>query len=365
MSLSLYILLPLFLRALGASDALIGLSLGTGATASVLTRPLVGRLLDRAGRRPVLLAAGALNVVSWLPFAAVERMGPWVVAWMVVHSVAWGALFAAFFTLAADLSPPARRAEGLAVFGLFGIAANGLAPVLGEAIVARRGFPAFFLTAAAFGAVSAALTALVRGGAAPGVHAGAGGLLTAARAPGLLRVLAATLLLGVAINAAWYFVAPFTRDLGLERAGPFFAAYAATSVVIRFVGRRSLDGLGPHRVSTPAFLAFAAGLTGLVLLPAPGVLVLCGVACGVGHGTLFPVLSALAVSRAPAGRQGAVVSLHTAALDLGAVLGTPLCGLAAQAVGWRAMFAATSASCLVGLALIASDPRRPRTGEGM
>jgi len=363
MSLSLYILLPLFLRELGAGDGEIGLALGIGAGASVAARPSVGRLLDRVGRRPVLLGAGVLNVLSWLPFLAVERFGPWVVLWMVIHSVAWGALFAAFFTLAADLAPPSRRAEGLAVFGLFGIAANGLAPVVGEAIAARLGFGAFFWTAVGFGAASTALTALLRLPAAEPVGGAAGGMLAAAHAPGLPRVLAATLLLGVAINAAWFFVAPFTRDLGLERAGPFFAAYSVASVAIRLFGRRALDVLGPHRVSTPAFLAYAAGLTGLVLLPAPGVLLACGIACGIGHGTLFPVLSALAVSRAPAGRQGAAVSLQTAAFDLGAVLGTPLCGLAAEAFGWRAMFAATSAACLAGMALVATDPRRPRAGR--
>lgn len=363
MSLSLYVLLPLFLRGLGAADSQIGLALGVGAAASVVVRPLVGRLLDRLGRLPVLLAAGGLNVASWIPFLLAERFGPWLVFWMVVHSVAWGGLFAAFFTLAADLAPPARRAEGLAVFGLFGIAANGLAPVLGEIIAARHGFVAFFATAIAFGTASTALTALLRPPPLDGhEHGPSGGMLGAAFAPGLPRVLAATLLLGVGINAAWFFVAPFTRDLGLERAGPFFAAYSTTSVLLRFFGRRSLDTIGLHRVAVPAFLVYAAGLLGLVLLPAPGVLVATGIACGLGHGTLFPVLSALAVSRAPAGRQGAVVSLHTAALDLGAVLGTPLCGLAAETLGWRPMFVGTSVVCLAAMVLVATDPRRPARG---
>jgi len=359
MSLSLYVLLPLFLRRLGASDAQIGLALGIGAAASVAVRPLVGRLLDRWGRRPVLCGSGVLNVLSWLPFLLAERFGPWLVVWMAVHSVAWGALFAAYFTLAADLAPPARRAEGLAVFGLFGIAANGLAPVLGEIIAERWGFAAFFWTAIGFGATSALLTVTLQAPTVPPAGGRGGGALAAALAPGLPRVLGATLLLGVAINAAWFFVAPFTRDLGLERSGPFFAAYSTTSVLLRFFGRRSLDLVGLHRVAVPAFVVYAAGLLGLVLLPAPGVLVGCGIACGLGHGTLFPVLSALAVSRAPSGSQGAVVSLHTAALDLGAVLGTPLCGLAAEMLGWRPMFAATSLSCLIAMVLVATDPLRP------
>ena len=50
------------------------------------------------------------------------------------------------------------------------------------------------------------------------------------------------------------------------------------------------------------------------------------------------MLNALAITRAPARLQGTVVSLHTAALDLGAVVGTPLCGFLAEWAGWRTMF---------------------------
>jgi MFS family permease len=359
MSLSLYVLMPLFVRTVGGSEAVVGLALGTGAVASVVTRPYVGALLDRLGVRPVLIGAGLLNLASWFPFLAVTSVGPWLFVWLVVHSVAWGTLFAAYFTYAADLAPPARRAEGIAVFGVFGIAGNGLAPVLGEQVIATTGFPTFFLTAAGFAALSVAITLGVRPvrhvahATAPGLRAAFG----VAAAPGLPRVLATTTTLGVAINAAWYFVAPYTRDVGIARTAPFFLAYSATSVLIRLFGRRSLDGWAPHRVSTPAFVVFGLGLLSLVLLPAPGVLIVSGVACGIGHGTLFPVLSALSVARAPVGRQGGVMSLHTAALDLGAVVGTPICGAVADAYGWRPMFALMATACLVGVALMVRDAR--------
>jgi len=153
-------------------------------------------------------------------------------------------------------------------------------------------------------------------------------------------------------------VAPYVHGLGITRAGPFFASYSATSVVIRFFGRRALDDLGAHRVSVPAFAIFAAGLAGLAFLPAPGLLVVCGIACGVGHGTLFPVLNALATQRAPAGLQGTVVSLHTAAVDLGAVAGTPLCGALAEWFGYPVMFAASALAALAGSWAIGADPVR-------
>jgi len=80
-------------------------------------------------------------------------------------------------------------------------------------------------------------------------------------------------------------------------------------------------------------------------------------ACGAGHGSLFPVLNGLAVTRTPARFHGTVVSLYTAALDGGAVLGTPLCGAIAHMAGYRAMFAVMAAASLAGLLLMTRDAR--------
>jgi predicted MFS family arabinose efflux permease len=81
-------------------------------------------------------------------------------------------------------------------------------------------------------------------------------------------------------------------------------------------------------------------------------------ACGAGHGSLFPVLNALSVSRAPAHLHGVVISLHTASLDLGGVVGTPLCGAIARTFGYRAMFGTVAAGALVGLSIMLWDRRR-------
>src|SRR5205814_1820422 len=149
---------------------------------------------------------------------------------------------------------------------------------------------------------------------------------------------------GAGINAAFYFVAPFTRDLHIARAAPFFAAYASTTIALRVFGRRLPDRMGAHPIAVPSFGVFALGLATLCLLPRRGVLVAAGMACGAGHGSLFPVLNGLAVTRTPPRFHGTVVSLYTAALDGGAVLGTPLCGAIAHTAGYRAMFAVMAAA---------------------
>jgi predicted MFS family arabinose efflux permease len=373
-SLAFFPLFPLYVKAIGGTETTIGLLLGVGAAASVVARPGVGVLLDRFGRRRVLLAGNLANAASWIPFLFVTAPGPWLYVWTTLHDVVWGALFASYFTYAADLIPAERRAEGIAVFGVAGMTANGLAPVLGEIVIARAGFPAYFGTAVVFALVAVAMTLGVAdrpaAAAAPSQTGIVRGLVALGRSPELRRVFVASAFLGAAINAAFFFVAPFTRELGLARSGPFFMAYAGTSIVIRLFGRRALDLMGPHRVSVPGFTVFAVGLAGLALLPyvgvetATAVLVATGIAGGAGHGSLFPVLSALAITRAPASMQGAVVSLHTAALDLGAVLGTPLCGAVADRAGYPAMYVMMGICCWAGLILMVTDPMRGRRGGG-
>jgi predicted MFS family arabinose efflux permease len=358
MSFGMFLLFPLFIRALGGEELTIGLVLGVGLAASVAVRPLIGSLLDRFGRRRVLLWSGAANVVSFFPFLLLGEVGPALFVLATVHLVIGGALFAAYFTYAADLVPAARRVEGIAIFGIAGMAPNGIGPALGEVLIARAGWLAFFGTATAFALLSLALTTRVRDVVRERAVETGGVLRDVLRLlahGGLLRVMLATLIFGAGINAAFYFVAPFTRDLGIARAAPFYVAYAATTIVLRFFGRQLPDRLGAHPIAIPAFGFFAAGLAALVLLPLSGMLVVAGIACGAGHGSLFPVLNGLAVARTPPPLHGTVVSLYTAALDAGAVIGTPLCGAIAHVAGYRVMYAAMALVSLGGLALVRLD----------
>jgi MFS family permease len=360
MSHAMFVLFPLYVLRIGGDELLIGLLLGVSLAVSVAVRPLVGVLLDRVGRRRVLLWASLLNALSFPPFLLAEEPG--VLLWVltVTHMILGGALFASYFTYAADVIPAGRRIEGLAIFGVAGMAPNGLAPALGEALIAREGFPALFFAATGFGLVSFVLATLVppreAGVERPAVQPPPGG--GRALLSSLLPVLGATILFGAGINAAFFFVAPFTRALGLDRAAPFFIAYAATTVTLRVFGRRILGRMGTHRVAIPAFAVFAVGLAGICFFPLPGSMVLAGMACGAGHGSLFPVLNALSVSRAPAHLHGVVISVHTAALDLGGVLGTPLCGAIAHTYGYRAMFSTVAAGALCGLGIMLWDRAR-------
>jgi hypothetical protein len=76
------------------------------------------------------------------------------------------------------------------------------------------------------------------------------------------------------------------------------------------------------------------------------------------------VLNALALSRAPAGRQGGVVGLHTAAIDAGGGRRHAALRSHAERFGYPAMFATIALACVAGIVLMAEDARRVGRGMG-
>jgi len=78
------------------------------------------------------------------------------------------------------------------------------------------------------------------------------------------------------------------------------------------------------------------------------VLVGVGVVCGASHGVLMPVLYALLLFGIPRDRRGWAVALLAAAFDFGNVLGAMGLGLAAEALGYRGIFALGAVAVVVG-----------------
>lgn len=339
---ALHILFPVFLQDHGASRLLIGTYAGAAGAAAVGARLPLGYVLDHIGRRPALLFGGVVNIASWLAFVWIGELGPIAFALNLLNGIAAGSLFATFFTYASDITPPARRAEGIAFFGIFGLLPDGLGPLLGEHLIGAYGYPAYFAAAAAFCAMSLVISWRLPEthhprAASNGSHAPPALRL---RGSGLPSTLAIVLAFGMAMHSIFTFLAPYLSSTGGPSASRFFLAYSATAASIRIVGARLPDRIGLRRVLVPALMTYGVAIACLPLAGSTATLLLIGGACGLGHGYSFPVLTVLAVSQGPAAARGRVVSLVTAMFDLGAMLAGPSLGGIAQTFGYPSMYAA-------------------------
>lgn len=121
-------LLPFFGEHFGATPAQVGLLMAAYSFSQFIAAPLWGRLSDRIGRRPVLLASlvGSVGAYIWLGFADT--------LWMLFAArLAAGAMagnISAAFAYVADVTEPSNRAKGMGMIG----AAFGLGFIFGPAI---------------------------------------------------------------------------------------------------------------------------------------------------------------------------------------------------------------------------------------
>ncbi len=134
-------LLPYYAETFGASPFMIGLLTASYAAAQFLGAPLMGRLSDRFGRRPVLIVSIAGTLVGFIMLALANNLFM-LFASRIVDGITGGNITVAQAYIT-DVTDRQNRAKGLgmigAAFGLgfiFGPAVGGLLSQFGYAVPA-------------------------------------------------------------------------------------------------------------------------------------------------------------------------------------------------------------------------------------
>jgi len=121
-------LLPFYSERLGASPMVVGLIVSTYAVCQLIGGPLLGRMSDRMGRRPLLLVSQVGTFIGFLILAYADQL------WLVFLSRIIDGLTAGNLSLAqayiSDVTKPEDRAQSFALIGI----AFGLGFLIGPAI---------------------------------------------------------------------------------------------------------------------------------------------------------------------------------------------------------------------------------------
>lgn len=370
-SLNGFVLLPLHIENLGGTEVEIGLVMGLYSAVGIVTQPLLGPWSDTFGRRPFMMLGVGLVLVSALMALVAGGIG-WLALVRALQGLGFSAFFVANFSYVIDLVPPAERGWALGIYGVSGLLSTALAPLLGEWIVRRLGFPALFVACALLAALAAVfvwplkdhrrdLPQPVRSG-----EWARTGLDELAR-----RHMAVTLFFGLGTGTIFAFLPTFAERLGVTTLALFYTAYAGAAMAVRIVGGRLIDTRGRRAVIVPSmfFQALATALLAAVGLLAtrtrampvlPG-LVAAGLMAGGAHGFLYPGLAALVADQASEARRGAVIGIFSAVFLVGNAGGAFLFGYVAHGLGYGYMWTLLTALLLIGaglsLSLRADGPR--------
>jgi MFS family permease len=325
------------------------------AVSSVFFSPLIGRAMDRRGRRAVLLLGNGLNVGAVALYLLIDGIGPALWALQVFHGLAQTLMYAGFFTYAADILPAARRTQGLALFGTSALLALSVGGYLGDLAIAAGGYPGLFAAALAAGAAALVLALTL-----DETHSAATAPEDAPRRwrdtlaqPDLLPIWLAAGAFFVTMAGVFVFYKAWVLESGLGTLGGFFTVYTGTAIVLRVLLGWVPDRTGPVLMVVPSLLAYAAGLVVLGIADAVWQVIAAAFLCGIGHGYGFPVLLSLVHERVRNAERGTAMSIFTAIDDGSVLVAGPALGLVAEAAGYDGMFLVAAGLLIAGTLVFA------------
>ncbi len=141
-------LLPFYAETFGASPILVGLLTAVYAAAQLIGAPLLGRLSDRYGRRPILMISIAGNMLGFVLLAIAQSLEMLFLA-RALAGLTGGNISVAQAYIS-DVSEPKDRGKALGLIG----AAFGLGFIIGPAIGGILGTFGFWVPATAAAVLS-------------------------------------------------------------------------------------------------------------------------------------------------------------------------------------------------------------------
>jgi MFS family permease len=351
--LSIGVVLPVLPRyaegPLGVGSIGVGIAVGAASVPALLAQPPAGRLGDLRGRRPLVVAGGAVMVAGAAGLLVADHILP-VVGLRLLTGIGEALFLIGGLSIVNDLAPEHRRGEALSLYTLASYSGLAAGPLLGELALGDERWDAVWLLAAGAAAAAALLGLRARETRAPRAESSAHGSWLPHRLgllPGLVLGLG---LFGFGgFNA---FIALYALDVGLDGAGPLFALFAIVVVGVRSLGAKLPDRLGPARTVRFALVALTAGMLTIGFWGEPVGLYAGTFVFSIGQALLFPAVMTLALSRTPGDDRGAVAGTVTAFVDVAIAAGAIALGGVADLGGYSAVFLCAAAISAAGLVLL-------------
>lgn len=350
--------IPLYLtEVLQIESSKMGVILSSYAFALLLIRPFSGFLVDLYPRKILYLIGITcfMSVFFGYYFAATVSF---FVILRFIHGLFWGLATVSSNTVAIDIIPPKRRAEGIGYFGVNMNLAMAIAPFFAIEIYEEKGFSYLISVALILGALAILVVCFIK---VPKRE-------TYERKQPIsldrfLLVKGIPILFNqIFITFGWGTLAAYAVlygiESGLQNAGLFFLFLAAGIIVSRIVSGKLVDKGHIHRVIIFAVAVVTVSFLSFALIHTVYAYNISAFFIGIGYGTLLPALQTIYIDMAPASKRGTANSTYLTGFDLGIGIGMLIGANIASKYGFENLYLMTSLLCFIGLLLYAFNSKR-------
>jgi MFS transporter, DHA1 family, tetracycline resistance protein len=335
-------LLPFYAEHFGASAATVGLLVSLYAFCQLIAGPILGRLSDHMGRRPLLLVSQLGTFIGFLILAYAPSL------WVVFLSRAIDGITAGNLSLAqayiSDVTEPENRAKSFALIGI----AFGMGFLIGPGLsgfLSKFGYQYPIFVAAGLSATSILATYFLLPSVTPAMADGAtprkftildwGNYVRYFREPGLAPLLWQFFAFAFAFSMfmsgfplfaqrryAWH-----GQPFGPEQVGYVYAFLGLLGVILQggLMGRL-VKAFGESNLARTGFFCGLIGLAALGFTHSvPWLLVAAAIASS-GTGIIRPTVTSMITQKAGRSEQGVILGLTQSLNSVSAIAAPALAG---------------------------------------
>jgi MFS family permease len=241
--------LPAYLTSMGGADYK-GLIISLFTITALISRPFSGKLADKVGRVPVVMAGSVVCLICSLIYPIVSTVAAFL--WLrLVHGFSTGFTPTGQTAYLSDIIPPEKRGEAMGLLGTAGTVGMAAGPALGGNLANHFGIEAVFYCSSLLAFISVIIVFNVKETLLK-KHRFSLGLLKIKKVdlfePKVLAPCIVMVLCAYSYGAAFTLIPDLGAYTGIQNKGLLFTYFTIASLAVRLIGGKMSDRYGRKRV---------------------------------------------------------------------------------------------------------------------
>ncbi|CAN5294014.1 MFS transporter [soil metagenome] len=311
-----------FIRSLGGADY-IGLVISLFTITAMISRPLSGKLADRIGRKPVIMAGALVCFVCSLMYPLLTSVFGFFFL-RLLHGFSTGFTPTGEAAYLSDIIPAERRGEAMGLMGTASSLGMASGPAIGPWLALHYSTTAMFLCSSAFAILSALLVITIKE-TVKEKHPVSLKLFVVSRVdlfePRVIMACTVMGLVAFAYGSLFTIITDYAAYFEIENPGLLFSYFTLASLTIRLIAGRSSDKYGRVRILKISTAMITIAMIWIALADSKLMLIFGVFLYGLSHGATSPTLLAWAADLSDPEHRGRGLASFYIFMELGIGVG--------------------------------------------
>lgn len=331
---------------LGATTAQAGLISGLFIVGTLVGRLLVGKVLEKIGRKTTLIIGlTGFFIFSVLYFLQLNVGMLLLVRFM--HGLMMGLASTVLGTIIAQIIPAERRGEGIGYYSMSSTLGTAIGPFLAIWMMLHTGYQAIFITSTIIALCCLMVAFFIRVAELSQQNQSSNIRIASEKRHWIsqfieikaIPIAIIILFASICYSGVLSFINFYAKEINLvETASFFFLMYAIAILISRPFTGPLMDRKGENVVMYPALIIMGLALFLLSQVNSPTMLLICAGLLGLGYGNVQSVCQTIAVKSASIERMGFATSTFFIFLDAGLGFGPYFIGQALDVVSYSELY---------------------------